>query len=240
MSTKKYDISENSSRPLLEQAADKIIELIIDRNLNAGDRIPTENELAELLNVGRSTIREAIRALSTRNILEVKRGSGTFVCENCGVAEDPLGFTFVKDKFKLVHDLFEIRYIIEPKIAAMAAQRANSEQIDEIEKLCNEVEAKILADEPHGQKDIEFHTAIAKSCGNMAMVTIIPIINQSIMLFIDITNSQIKKETIETHREILEAIKSHDANAAHDAMVLHMIYNRRNINSKINCKHNAV
>lgn len=234
MNNKKYYVSDNSPKSLLEQSANKIIELIVDNNLNAGDKIPTEYELATLLNVGRSTIREAIRELSTRNILEVKRGSGTFVCENCGIAKDPLGFTFVKDKAKLVHDLFEIRYIIEPKIAAMAAQRANDKQIYEIENLCNEVEKQILSSQPHGQKDIEFHTAIAKSSGNITMPTILPIINQSILLFIDITNSQIKQETIQTHREIVDAIKAHDANAAYDAMILHMVYNRRDINSKLN------
>ena len=71
-----------------EIASDKIIKLIVDDNLKIGDRLPNEYELADKLGVGRSTVREAIKALVSRNILEINRGSGTFI--KCGVAEDPL------------------------------------------------------------------------------------------------------------------------------------------------------
>lgn len=215
---------------LVDQVAQKIIQLIIDENINEGEKIPNEYELATLLGVGRNSIREAIRLLISRNILEVRRGVGTFVCSKCGVVDDPLGFAFIKDKKKLVDDLMEIRYIIEPRIAALAADRATDEEIQEIEKLCNETEELILKGLPHLQKDQEFHTAIAKSCGNQAMEMLIPIIHQSIGAFIDATHSKVLNETIITHREILSAIKNHDSLGAHDAMILHMIHNRRNIN----------
>jgi DNA-binding GntR family transcriptional regulator len=65
------------------------------------------------------------------------------------------------------------------------------------------------------------------------MVNLIPIINSSIAIFIDITNQKLRSETIETHREVLNAIKEHDSNGARDAMLLHLVYNRRNIRSVI-------
>ena len=111
-----------------DQAADQIIQLIIDNDGKAGDKMPNEYELAEQLNVSRSTVREAIKALVSRNILEIKRGSGTFISEKCGISDDPLGLMFVKNKLKLATDLLEIRFMIEPKIASLAAANATDEE----------------------------------------------------------------------------------------------------------------
>lgn len=224
-------MNEETIKPLGEIASEKIIKLIVDDNLKIGDKLPNEYELADKLGVGRSTIREAIKALVSRNILEIKRGSGTFI--KCGVADDPLGLIFVKDKLKLAVDLLEIRFMIEPKIASLAAQNATQEDIKEISKLCDEVEELILKGVPHIQKDIEFHTAIARSSKNLVTTNLVPIINKSISVFIDVTNTQLKNETIETHRDILNAIKNKNANEAHDAMLLHLVHNRRNINKLV-------
>ena len=149
-----------------DQAADQIIQLIIDSDGKAGDKMPNEYELAQQLNVSRSTVREAIKALVSRNILEIRRGSGTFISEKCGISDDPLGLMFVKDKLKLATDLLEIRFMIEPKIASLAAVNATDEEIKEMEKLCDEVDHLILNKEPHMDKDIEFHGAIARSSKN--------------------------------------------------------------------------
>lgn len=224
-------MKEETIKPLGEIASEKIIKLIVDDNLKIGDKLPNEYELADKLGVGRSTIREAIKALVSRNILEIKRGSGTFI--KCGVADDPLGLIFVKDKLKLAVDLLEIRFMIEPKIASLAAQNATQEDIEEISKLCDEVEELILKGIPHIQKDIEFHTAIARSSKNLVTTNLVPIINKSISVFIDVTNTQLKNETIDTHRDILNAIKNKNANEAHDAMLLHLVHNRRNINKVV-------
>lgn len=221
-------MKEEITKPLGETTSEKIIKLIVDENLKIGDKLPNEYELADKLGVGRSTIREAIKALVSRNILEIKRGSGTFI--KCGVADDPLGLMFVKDKLKLAVDLLEIRFMIEPKIASLAAINATKEDVEELSKLCDEVEELILNGIPHMEKDIEFHTAIARSSKNLVTTSLVPIINKSIAVFIDVTNTQLKNETIETHKEILNAIKNKNANEAHDAMLLHLAYNRRNIN----------
>ena len=75
---------------LSEQTADRIRQLI-ERQYKPGDRIPAEMELAEFLGVSRTTIREAVKILCSRNILEIRRGHGTFVCENPGLPADPFG-----------------------------------------------------------------------------------------------------------------------------------------------------
>lgn len=227
-------MQEESTKLLGEIISEKIVQLIVEKNLQIGDKLPNEYELADKLGVGRSTIREAIKALISRNVLEIKRGSGTFI--KCGVADDPLGLIFIKDKLKLAVDLLEIRFMIEPKIASLAAINATEEDIEEMSRLCDEVEELILKGIPHMESDIEFHTAIARSSKNLVTTNLVPIINKSISVFIDITNTQLKHETVETHREILNAIKHRNANEAHDAMLLHLAYNRRNINKVIENK----
>ena len=223
-----------------DQAADQIIQLIIDSDGKAGDKMPNEYELAQQLNVSRSTVREAIKALVSRNILEIRRGSGTFISEKRGISDDPLGLMFVKDKLKLATDLLEIRFMIEPKIASLAAVNATDEEIKEMEKLCDEVDYLILNKEPHMDKDIEFHGAIARSSKNIVIANLIPIINKSISLCIDVTDKKLAKETMDTHREILNCIKAKDINGAHDAMYLHLMYNRRNIKNLIEMRNKNI
>lgn len=234
LENKEFDNNINNSVKLLgEQTSERIIQLIIDNGWESGDKLPNEYELANMLNVGRSTIREAIKALVSRNILEIRRGAGTYISEKGGIADDPLGLTFVKDKFKLAVDLLEVRFMIEPSIAAIAAVKAAEEEIQQMSDLCDEIEELILKGEPYREKDIEFHTAIAKSSKNLVVGNLIPIINSSITIFMDITNQKLRSETIETHREVLNAIKARDSNGARDAMYLHLVYNRRNIKGVI-------
>lgn len=227
------DNINSSTKSLGEQTSERIIQFIIDNELKIGDKLPNEYDLADKLNVGRSTIREAIKVLVSRNVLEIRRGAGTFISQKCGIADDPLGLTFVKDKFKLALDLLEVRFMIEPSIASIAAVKATEEEIEQMSILCDEIDNLILKNEPYLEKDIEFHTAIAKSSKNLVMVNLIPIINSAIAIFIDITNEKLRNETIETHREVLNAIKKHDSSGAHDAMLLHLVYNRRNIRAVI-------
>lgn len=181
-----------------------------------------------MLNVGRSTIREGIKALTSRNVLEIRRGAGTFISQKGGIADDPLGLAFVKDKLKLVTDLLEVRFMIEPEIACIAAIKATDQEIDKLAKLCDEVEELIINRKEHGSKDIEFHAQIASSSKNSIVANLVPIINQSITISIDVTQRKLEQETIDTHREVVNAIKNHDPKAAHDAMYLHLVYNRRN------------
>ena len=113
-----------NGKPLAEQVADYILNYIIDNNLEVGAKIPNEFELGKMINVSRTTIREAIKILVSRQILEIRRGAGTFVSERQGITDDPLGLTFVKDKTKLALDLVSVRLMLEPEIAMMAADHA--------------------------------------------------------------------------------------------------------------------
>ena len=137
------NIQDNRTSSLAEQVADQINQVIMDQNINAGEKLPNEFELAARLNVGRGTIREAVKLLVARNCLEIRRGKGTFVVEKPGQIEDPLGFAYVKDKITLAVDLMELRLQLEPWVAQLAAQRIEETEKDTLRQLCEQVEHKI-------------------------------------------------------------------------------------------------
>lgn len=212
---------------LTQQAEIKLVDFIIEKNLSAGDKLPNEFDLARIFGISRSTLREAVKALVSRNVLDVRQGAGTFVISTrLGVSEDPLGFTFIKDKQKLAMDLLDVRISIEPRIAGLAALNASGDEIEGLRALQLEVERLINAGEDHMQKDIKLHTLIAESSRNVVVPNLFPIIQNAISLFMDITNRELRRETIETHRDIVDAIAEHNAVAASDAMMMHIIYNR--------------
>lgn len=218
-----------NGKPLAEQVADHIVNFIIDNEMEAGAKLPNEFELAERIGVGRSTVREAIKILVSRNIVEIRRGAGTFVSEQQGLVKDPLGLAFVKDKTNLAMDLLNVRLMLEPEIARMAAEHATKEQIEELSGQCAKVEDMIRQGLNHMEEDIVFHRMIASCSGNVVVEKLVPVINSSIAVFVDITNGKLRQETIETHREIAEAIARGDGDGAKCSMNMHLLYNRRAI-----------
>lgn len=216
-------------KSLPQKIAEDIIAFILEENLKPGDKLPNETVLCQRLNVGRSSLREAMRALASRNIVTIRQGSGTYIASSTGVADDPLGLSFINNKKKLIHDLMEIRFLLEPSIAALAAIHADDTEIKKICKLCDDVEELLKVHKDHSDKDIELHTAIALSSKNIVVPRLVPVIFRSIPLLIESTGNTLCNETIESHREIADAIAAHDAVRAHDAMYLHLVYNRKQI-----------
>ncbi|HCT4597502.1 TPA: FadR family transcriptional regulator [Enterococcus faecium] len=221
----------DENKTLVEVTTDKILRYLKEMQLQVGDKLPNEYELSDYLEVGRSTVREAVRALASRNILEVRQGAGTFVSDKRGIANDPLGFSLIEDQDRMIRDLFELRYLLEPKMAGLAAEYATKNQIVQMKKLTQKIETSFReGTQEHVQLDIDFHTMIAEASGNVALLHIIPIINESIALFNKNYDIQhLKIETIDIHTEIVQAIERRNALAAFDAMTVHMAINRREL-----------
>jgi DNA-binding FadR family transcriptional regulator len=216
--------------PLLtEQIADQIFQYIFQRQLTGGEKIPTEFELARLFHVGRGTIREAIKLLISRNILEIRRGKGTFVCEKPGIVDDPFGFAYAENKLQLVADLVAIRYILEPEIASLAALSASEDEIAEMKKIQLIIGELAQDGKDYSNEDITFHTIVAKSSRNMVMPNLIPVIHYGI----DLYNHSLKKyETLKAlslHIDIIKAIEARNPDAAKQAMQNHLEFNKTNV-----------
>ena len=208
---------------LSEKVAVNIKELIIKNQYKPGDKLPNEMELTTQLNVSRSTIREAIKILMSKNILEIRRGKGTYVCERPGIASDPLGVTFMNKKDLLLY-LFETRLIIEPGIAELAAIRSKEKNILDLENAFGRIVHNVTNNIDHTAADIHFHNIIAKSTQNPILQNILPVINDCIkegyLETKDIPESG--EKVIRDHRNILEAIRMNDSELARKYMIQHI------------------
>jgi DNA-binding FadR family transcriptional regulator len=214
---------------LTESMADKICALIHQKRLSVKEKIPNEFELAKLFHVGRGTVREAIKLLISRNILEIHRGRGTFVCENPGLVDDPFGFNYATNKLQLAVDLITIRAILEPEIAASAAKYANDSEIKKMKILAEAISSLAKRDEDYCETDIDLHTLIAESSRNTVMPHLIPIICYGIDVYNHTLTKYKSLEAVSFHHDIIEAIEKHDSDGAREAMQNHLKYNRENI-----------
>lgn len=157
------DFSHLKNKLLAEQVEDQIYHYILDTPIEPGAKLPNEFALGEKFRVGRSTIREAIKLLSSKGIVEVRQGSGTYVVTTVKGLSDPLNLRSVQDKNALAFDLVNLRLLLEPGIAEIAAQNATPEDIERLQRLCERVETKIRDGERYIEDDIAFHTCIAES-----------------------------------------------------------------------------
>lgn len=224
-----YQIEKMNKGLLGTQVEGELLNYILKEPVEVGQKVPNEFELAELFGVGRSTIREAVKGLVSKGILEVRRGSGTYVVSTSLPEEDPLGLSRLQDKYKLALELLEVRLMLEPEIASRAAEYAGEEERKQLVQLCDETEEMYISGKNHIPKDIEFHTCIAKCSKNRVVETLIPIINTAVMTFADLTHRTLMNETIETHRAVTNAILDRDPVGAKCAMMMHLTYNRQRL-----------
>lgn len=212
----------SAQKSLADVTADRIIEVILEHDLKPGHKLPTESELTQLLGVGRSTVREAVRRLVTRNILDVRQGSGIFVSDKRGVPEDPLGVTFMGDSIQSALQLSDVRLTLEPEFAAIAAMKATPELIEKLQECCHRVEECIANGENYREADIAFHRCIAECSGNHVLENIVPVISSSIQISIQRTEDAYRQFTLEEHRQIMAAILRRDSIGARFCMAAHL------------------
>lgn len=210
---------------LSEKVAEDIRQMIVDKNLKPGDKLPNEIEMAELINVSRSTVREAIKILVSTNVLVVKRGLGTFVTKNPGVSKDPLGIHFMEEDNLLLH-FFEMRLILEPQMIRIATIRGTEADFLRIETAYREVIDRIKDGKNHTSADIRFHNRIAEATHNPIMKRIIPIINDGIKGGYSKTkdNPEMSEVVLAQHAEIMKSLRARDPEASFKAMESHIEY----------------
>lgn len=210
-------------------ASDRIMDYIQKNNLAPGDKLPNEYDLAGAFHVSRGTVREAVQSLSARGVLEVRRGSGTYVLKTALPEQDPLGLGGIRDKYKLAMDLCDIRLLIEPEMAALGSVRASKEEIRKLIALRDEVEHLYRTGLNHLDADRAFHTLIARTSGNQVAENVIPLISTAVVTFGNLTHRLLMDETISSHQAIVDAYLRRDPTGARCAMVMHLTYNRQMI-----------
>lgn len=214
-------------KPLFVEVADKLIDLIRD-DYPPGSKIPIEPELAEMFSVSRTTIRSAISSLCSRNILEIRRGDGTYVTDVPGLSSDALGIQFL-DPEEIEKDIREVSLMLQPASVNLAASVLTEEASEEMRSAIAWLE-KEWAKYQEGESDYQtlrmadtaFHSAAMRASGNH----IIDRIDVSLKEFSENRrenrNIKILEDSLEMHPKIYEAILSGDGNLAEKLMREHL------------------
>lgn len=221
------NIGKNKSMPDL--VANQIIEYILKEKLETGDKLPNEYELATMLSASRGTVREAISRLESRNVVTVRHGAGTFLSQRRGIPDDPLGITFIGNDPSLALELSDLRLIVEPSIAELAATNANEEQIAEMEQLCREIGRLADNNEPYTEEDLRLHALIGEACGNSLMKNLSIIMAEASSISIRVTGNRFNDRAFDEHWLIIQAIRNRDAFGARCAMIAHLNTGRQYI-----------
>jgi len=200
------------------------IERLILKKLQPGDKLPSERELAETLQVSRSSIRDAIRSLELMGMVEPRQGVGTIVCEiSAESVVNPLA-NALKRKEELINELLDFRKMLEPPLAARAATHASADEISEMEDILDRQQEKLRQGDNAIAEDSEFHYSIALASGNSVVLKVLDTL-MDLLRDTRERNLQVEgrpEKSVAGHRRILSAIKRHDAEAAKAAMRRHI------------------
>ncbi|RMG96825.1 MAG: FadR family transcriptional regulator [Chloroflexi bacterium] len=209
---------------LANKIVDSLLNLISEKQLLPGDKLPPERELARMMNVGRPALREALRALSVMKVIEIRPGSGAYVSAlEPEQLVQPLEFVFSLDNSSIIH-LVNARRILELNTVVEAAKQITPEEITKLESLLVQMADNIDNPEKCDELDREFHKTIASAARNPILYQFVSVVNQ--------LGSKSRQKsyglpgvlppTLDEHRAIVDALKAHAPERAQEAMRYHL------------------
>lgn len=210
---------------VFEQIAAQIERQILRGDLHAGDRLPTERELAEQFRASRTAVREAMKTLAQKGLVDMRPGRGTIVIDGTASAlRDSLSRSMLVNHPRSNIELVEVREILEPEIAAMAAIRASDEdianlraEVEAMDEHVNEADAFIAADN-------RFHQILANATDNKLILAlihpIVELLSEQRKQIFNVHGGPQRGQ--EHHKTLLDAVSRHDPDAARDAMRAHL------------------
>lgn len=220
-----FEAVENKT--ISEIVIEQIQKKIITGELKVGDQLAPERELVQDLDISRSTLREALKALEVMGVIQSKRGNGSFVVNNTeNSVYKPLSLSFVLSNGKN-EDIMEARRVIEGYTASKAAEKATEEDVQSLYAILDKIDgAETVAEK--SRFDSEFHYAIGRICGN----TLLDLMLQGISYVFDLFIEQMVEkayldqhsytEINDEHRPIVDAIADHDVERAKISMLHHI------------------
>ena len=207
-----------------QQVVDQVKELIMNQKYLAGDKLPPERVMAELLGVGRPAIREALKILEAVGIVEIRHGSGSYLKEaNFDFATFPMTIMLSNEK-EIINELIEAREIVELEIISLAVRRADE---GDIKRLGDFVEMRKSTDEIvrlEGKYDYDFEAILGEIAKNRILLSI----QKATHALWEISLRKIKVQPLPVHvincehQEIFEAIRAGDEKTAREAMTYHL------------------
>jgi GntR family transcriptional repressor for pyruvate dehydrogenase complex len=208
---------------VVDEIVQRLVGLIIDEGLKPGDQLMPERELMARLEVGRSSLREAIKTLCALGVLEIKRGTGTFVgYGDTSMLTKPLAWGFFLNQTS-IQQVIEARSVIEVALAGWAAERATEEEIAALGRLLEQLEAGQDDMASYVERDLAFHLAIARASHNDMLANVLVMFQRVLRVWMETTYKESRSTTasMAVHREIYAAIRTRDVATARDAMADH-------------------
>lgn len=212
-----------------QKVIEQIRTMLYEDQLGKGDKLPSERQMAESLEISRSSVREALKELEIMGLIVARPGEGNFIKENFDdILFHPFSTIFLI-KESNPYEILELRKVIEKGSCAMAAEKITDEELENIRKILDE--AKKHTDEKKlSELDVSFHYEIAKASKNFLLQSILNTISSIIETFItdvrkNILVEPIHKENIENqHYEIYQALKLRDSALSEKTMEAHLDY----------------
>jgi len=213
--------------PLFVDIAEEMLQMILSE-YPAGSKIPTEPQLSDIFGVSRTTIRAAVQSLVSRNVLEIRRGDGTYVSDDPGFNKDAFGLDFLNPRM-IAEDIGELSFLIQPEAAALAAQRATSKDLEQIGKAVRRLEIAWdqYKNEEIGYHDIrvidsEFHRAVMKASHNQLISRITEVMEEFSRKRRENRNIGVIENSLNLHMKIYQAICLKRPDEARTFMMEHM------------------
>ncbi|MCZ6481543.1 MAG: FadR/GntR family transcriptional regulator [Candidatus Methylomirabilales bacterium] len=206
-----------------EDIVTQLKELIAEGKVKPGDQLPSERELSERFQVSRASVREAIRSLESMGWIQTRQGEGTYIASSVETLLASIAFTIQHQSNPLLQ-VFEARKILEPAIAALAAERATAEEVGGLEAILNEQAQQVTEGETGVEADTRFHSTLADAAKNEVLLRL----NDAIIDRLHETRERSLQtegrpaRSLAGHQEILRAIQSKDPAKAREAMLNHL------------------
>jgi GntR family transcriptional repressor for pyruvate dehydrogenase complex len=213
-----------SSR-VYESVVSQLQQLVTEGKLQPGDKLPSERELCRMFQVGRSSVRDAIRHLQTLGVVRSRHGGGTIVQDLAPESiVTPLA-TMLTRRRMLVEELMDVRAIVEPPLAERAARNASPEDLARLRAIVQRQQQRLRAGDLSVDEDAEFHAIIAQAAGNRVMLSVLDVL----MNLLSETRARALQgrarsvRSVSAHGKILRALERGDPAAAEKAMREHVL-----------------
>jgi len=211
--------------PVTDQAIEKIKQMIVAGELKPGDKLPKERDLALRVGVSRSSLREAVRALTLIRVLDTRQGDGTYVTSlEPHLLLDVMSFAIEFSHDRSVLQLLEVRRVLEPAATALAATRISEDELALARARLDDLKIDASV-EKLVEADVDFHRVIVNASGNPILATLVErITSQTIRArrWRAVTDEGVFRRMQGEHEAIYNALKEHDAELARAAATIHI------------------
>ncbi len=210
--------------PPVTEITRRLLDFLLSGHVEPGAKIPSERQLAQALDVGRSAVREAIKSLSLLGLLQVRQGDGTYLARSgSSLLPQVIEWGLLLGEARVL-DLIEARHHIEVTVAGLAAERASDEGVAELRRWLEQMEAAGADVGAYVEADVGFHLCVAELSGNEVFANLVTSLRSLLGAWAHrvLEHAGETKSSLAMHAPIADAIAAHDVKRAHAAMEAHM------------------